>query len=165
MLVGKQCEGCVEFYKVDSCYAKWVRTGGKCFDEIGREPTIDTYGNCRGCVGESDDILCKIRKTANIPDGCYLTKTKVEEPMSKDSDSSDNHGGSTHYYELPLNATQLQDLIEYKKMNFAMGNCFKANYRIDDPDHDPIRELNKIIWFAGREKKRRLALIDKEKGD
>ena len=69
------------------------------------------------------------------------------------SDSDDN-GGSTYYYELPEGATELQDLIEHKKMNFAMGNCFKAVYRIDDPEHNTIRDLNKIIWFANREKKR-----------
>ena len=69
-------------------------------------------------------------------------------PMKSDPD---NNGGSTEYYELPENATELQDLIEHKKMNFSMGNCFKAIYRIDDPEHDTIRDLNKIIWFANRE--------------
>lgn len=70
-----------------------------------------------------------------------------------------NYGGDTDYYRVPENAKMLQDLIEYKKMNFAEGNMFKATYRLNDGDHDKVRELNKIIWFAEREKKR----IKKEK--
>ena len=70
------------------------------------------------------------------------------------NEDSDNNGGSTDYYELPEGATELQDLIEHKNMNFAIANCFKALYRLDDPEHDTIRDLNKIIWFAEREKKR-----------
>ena len=68
---------------------------------------------------------------------------------------SDNNGGSTDYYKLPLNATELQDLIEAKNMNFAIGNIFKACYRMGNVSHsDAIRDLNKIIWFAQRELER-----------
>ena len=35
-------------------------------------------------------------------------------------------GGSTSYYELPPQATELNDLIEHKGMSFALGNIFKA---------------------------------------
>jgi len=69
-------------------------------------------------------------------------------------DSSANNGGSTDYYELPVNATELQDLIEHKNMNFATANCFKAIYRLDDKKNNPIYEWNKIIWFANRELRR-----------
>ena len=66
-----------------------------------------------------------------------------------------NDGGSAHYYELPTHARELQDLIEHKKMNFAVGNMFKANYRLNDETHsDAARDLRKIIWFANRELKR-----------
>jgi len=64
-------------------------------------------------------------------------------------------GWSTSYYELPEEATELQDLIEYKRMNFAVGNIFKAAYRLGSKvGQDEIYDLNKIIWFAKREKKR-----------
>jgi len=59
-------------------------------------------------------------------------------------------GGSTHYYELPPGAKELQDLIEFKDMNFAVGNIFKAAYRLNDKLTDPTYDLNKIIWFAKR---------------
>ncbi len=65
-------------------------------------------------------------------------------------------GGSTpSQYQLPDNATDLQDLIEYRDMNFAMGNIFKACYRSGNCNHsDLLRDINKVIWFAEREKNR-----------
>ena len=67
-------------------------------------------------------------------------------------------GGSTpEQYGLPEGATELQDLIEYREMNFAMGNIFKATYRWGNCGHsDRLRDINKIIWFANREKERLL---------
>ena len=67
-------------------------------------------------------------------------------------DKSTNNGGSTDYYKLPENATDLQDLIEFKSLNFSQGNILKAIYRANDDTHSEYgRELNKIIWFANRE--------------
>jgi len=65
-------------------------------------------------------------------------------------------GGSTpSQYGLPKGAIDLQDLIEYREMNFALGNIFKACYRMGSCKHsDKVRELNKIIWFANRELER-----------
>ena len=62
-------------------------------------------------------------------------------------------GGSTpSQYALPEGATELQDLIEAKDMNFALGNIFKAVYRMGRCEHsDRLRDLRKIIWFAQRE--------------
>jgi hypothetical protein len=61
-------------------------------------------------------------------------------------------GGSSSYYELPEGCKELQDLIEYKNMNFARGNVFKAAYRLGDkPGTDQIYDWEKIIWFAQRE--------------
>lgn len=61
-----------------------------------------------------------------------------------------NNGGSTNYYELPQDASELQDLIEHKKMSFSQGNIFKATYRLNDKHADITYDLNKIIWFANR---------------
>ena len=64
----------------------------------------------------------------------------------------ESNGGSTSYYELPDTATELQDLIEYKNMNFAVANIFKAAYRLGQKKGNSDRyELNKIIFFAQRE--------------
>lgn len=60
-------------------------------------------------------------------------------------------GGSSDYYKLPDGATELQDLIEHKKMSFGLGNIFKAVYRLGEkPTVDEVYDLEKIIWFAQR---------------
>jgi len=61
-------------------------------------------------------------------------------------------GWSSKYYELPPNAKELQDLIEFKDMNFAIANVFKAAYRLGDKEGtDEAYDLHKILWFAQRE--------------
>jgi len=72
-----------------------------------------------------------------------------------DTDKATNNGGSTDYYKLPSKAVDLQDLIEAKEMSFALGNIFKAVYRLGSQTHSSSeRDLNKIIYFAERELKR-----------
>ena len=62
-------------------------------------------------------------------------------------------GGSTpSQYALPPGAKELQDLIEHREMNFAVGNIFKACYRLGTKDGVSAEyDLNKIIFFAKRE--------------
>jgi hypothetical protein len=60
-----------------------------------------------------------------------------------------NNGGETDYYKVPEGTNTLQDLIEYKNMNFALGNIFKACYRLGEKV-DKEYDLNKIIYFAER---------------
>ncbi|MGA0397425.1 MAG: hypothetical protein ACO3O3_09700 [Ilumatobacteraceae bacterium] len=71
-------------------------------------------------------------------------------------------GWSTSYYELPEGASELQDLIEHRGMNFSVGNIFKACYRLGRKDGaTTLYDLNKIKWYAEREIARLEA--DKEK--
>lgn len=64
-------------------------------------------------------------------------------------------GGSTDYYKLPAHATELRHLIQYKNMNFAIGNIFKACYRLGEKDGNDLEyDLNKIIFFAQDELER-----------
>jgi len=64
----------------------------------------------------------------------------------------ENNGGSTpKQYSIPEGTKDLQDLIEYRNMNFAQGNIFKAIYR-DKGNYS--YDLHKIIWFANRELQR-----------
>ena len=63
-----------------------------------------------------------------------------------------NDGGSASYYELPKGVTELQDLIEHREMSYAVGNMFKAIYRLGGDHHSArARDLKKILWFANRE--------------
>lgn len=64
-------------------------------------------------------------------------------------------GWSSDYYKLPDGAEELQDLIEHKGMNFSVGNIFKAAYRLGEKrGTDELYDLDKILWFATREKTR-----------
>jgi hypothetical protein len=64
-------------------------------------------------------------------------------------------GWATSYYELPEGCLAIQDLIEHKSMNFAVGNIFKASYRLGQKEgQDRESDLRKIIWFAERELER-----------
>ena len=73
---------------------------------------------------------------------------------------SQNNGGSTpSQYALPPDATEIIDLVEYRDMNFSMGNIMKAVYRYGHCDHSTaLYDLNKIIYFAQRE----IARIEKD---
>ena len=63
----------------------------------------------------------------------------------------EGNGGSTpKQWAFPDGAKELQDLIEYRNMNFAVGNIFKACYRLGTKNDD-LYELNKIKWFVERE--------------
>lgn len=65
---------------------------------------------------------------------------------------SNNRGSCPEQYRLPSGALELQDLIEYRHMNFAVGNIFKSCYRMGHCDHSTVvRDLQKILWFARRE--------------
>lgn len=64
-------------------------------------------------------------------------------------------GGSSDYYKLPPNPKELLDLIEYREMNFSVGNIFKACYRLGQKKgNDRKYDLRKIIYFAKRELER-----------
>lgn len=85
--------------------------------------------------------------------------TPVPKPLNTVSisvdDADDAPGGSTpSQYAFPRGARELQDLIEYREMNFAQGNIFKAVYRMGVKHDTAEYDLRKIIWFAERELKR-----------
>lgn len=72
-------------------------------------------------------------------------------------------GGSSDYYKLPEGAEQIQDLVEFKNMNFSMGNIFKAAYRMGQKaGNDDLYDIRKIIWYANRELER-LTKLKQEK--
>lgn len=82
------------------------------------------------------------------------------EPVSSQLDGIDKDRGtltgwSSSYYRLPVNAKELQDLIEHKDMNFSQGNMFKAIWRLGEKTGTSKQyDLEKIIWFAQRELER-----------
>jgi len=89
-------------------------------------------------------------------DECFEVVGMCDDYDKWESAKKSEPGGSTpEQYSIPKDAEELQDLIEHRKMNFSMGNIFKACYRFGTCSHsDELRDINKIIWFANREKKR-----------
>lgn len=72
--------------------------------------------------------------------------------MPSSTTKTKSTGWSTDYYELPDGAKELQDLIEYREMNFSVGNIFKACYRLGRKDGaTTLYDLNKIRWYVERE--------------
>lgn len=82
--------------------------------------------------------------------------------MPSSTTKTKSTGWSTDYYELPEGAKELQDLIEYREMNFSVGNIFKACYRLGRKDGaTTLYDLNKIRWYVEREIARVSANADK----
>ena len=65
-------------------------------------------------------------------------------------DSSRGDGGSTNYYELPKDATELRHLIRYKKMSHPIGEIFCAIYRLND-NGEYLRNLKKAKFYIDSE--------------
>lgn len=71
--------------------------------------------------------------------------------MSRQAEKIVSDGKATSYYDFPIGAVTLNDLIEYKEMSFARGNIFKAIYRLGEKDGiNDEYDLNKIIYYAER---------------
>jgi hypothetical protein len=71
-------------------------------------------------------------------------------------------GSTALYYELPEDATELQDLISAKNMNAQIGEIFRACYRYGQVAHSPeIRDIKKILFYAKAELER-LNKLEKE---
>lgn len=99
-------------------------------------------------------------QTLLCPDCEHNHFVEIVEAAVAAQTTDDLPGGSTpSQYALPPEAKELQDLIEYREMNFAMGNIFKACYRKKDVG-DPLYDIRKIIWFAKREEARLMKEVD-----
>ena len=70
-------------------------------------------------------------------------------------------GSSASYYELPFDATELQDIISAKNMNAQIGEIFRACMRYGEASHsDQLRDAKKILFYAEAEVKRLEVLRD-----
>ena len=94
--------------------------------------------------------MTEITQTPHI---MAMSARKSYHERMQDSTTKEVAGGSNvKQYGLPEGAEELQDLIEHRNMNFAIGNIFKACYRLGQCEHsDKVRDLNKIKWFIERE--------------
>ena len=115
---------------------------------------MDAMRSCQGCRFDhldGDDHPCS---------GCIVIAagplnfwTPTVQPAATKQDGSLvlSDGGSSTYYFLPKDATELNDLIEFKRMSFARANIFKAIYRMGEKvGTDVIYDINKIELFCQR---------------
>ena len=66
--------------------------------------------------------------------------------------SSRSDGSTAAYYELPVGATELQDLISYRNLNAQDGEMFRAIYRKGRASHsDELRDAKKVLFYAQAE--------------
>jgi hypothetical protein len=111
------------------------------YENIKKRPTDNVYG------------------TPTVQEHNRIFGANVMIEMDKETKIASD-GGDTKYYELPPGATEIQDLIEYKKMSFSIGNIFKACYRLGEKQGNDLEyDIRKILWYANRE----LARIEREK--
>ena len=67
-------------------------------------------------------------------------------------DIGKSDGTTAAYYELPVGATQLQDLISYRNLNAQDGEIFRAIYRKGMASHsDILRDARKVLFYAQAE--------------
>ena len=58
-------------------------------------------------------------------------------------------GGSSNYYTLPPEASELRHLIQARKMNFSIGNIFKACWRLGlKAGTEKHYDLRKMVFFV-----------------
>lgn len=62
----------------------------------------------------------------------YSLVSRLEPEAKKEDAMVNSDGGPSKYYDFPQRPKTLNDLIEFKKMDFHRGNTFKAAYRFGE---------------------------------
>lgn len=88
-------------------------------------------------------------------DICPLCGSSNVEPNNASTfkvPTNSSDGSTASYYQLPANATELQDLISFRNMNAQLGEIFRAAYRYGQASHsDCLRDARKIKFYAEAE--------------
>lgn len=111
---------------------------------------------CLKCgISTYSGMICMAPKCPSIDSTRVpIAHTEFSKEAQEESKTTSD-GWSTDYYKIPEGAKELGDLIDHKDMNFNVGNIFKASYRLGEKEGtDAMYDLNKIIWFATREKQK-----------
>ena len=113
----------------------------------------DEFKEWNVCVQEERTITNLLKNSNDMIFGEWVASKCAESASEFVKTPGELPGGSTpSQYRFPEGFREVQDLIEHRDMNFAIGNIFKACYRMHNCVHsDAIYDLNKILWFAQRE--------------
>lgn len=106
-----------------------------------------------------DDILCTgiqywgYADDADVKVIVRTLKNNLVEHVQ--TDTTQQYGGTNSYYDVPVDAKTLNDLIDYKNIPWNLANIFKAIYRIGDkPGVEVQYDLEKIRYYIDRELKK-----------
>lgn len=70
-------------------------------------------------------------------------------------------GSTASYYELPIGATELQDIISAKDMNAQIGEIFRSCMRYGEVEHsEKLRDAKKMKFYIDSEIDRLIAYGD-----
>ena len=105
---------------------------------------------CKMCHRwEGSMLLCEFNAAASAGDCVAFIPIKL---VKKPDVTATSDGSPASYYELPADATQLQDLISHRNMNAQMGEIFRATYRYGLASHsDQLRDAKKIKFYIEAE--------------
>ena len=82
----------------------------------------------------------------------FLKESDGNGPMVWAKTDGKSDGSTADYYELPIDATELQDLISHKDMNAQIGEIFRSCYRYGQASHsDQLRDAKKIKFYIEAE--------------
>tara|TARA_Y100000401_G_C8137115_1_gene133021 strand:- start:157 stop:441 length:285 start_codon:yes stop_codon:yes gene_type:complete len=85
-----------------------------------------------------------------VQDRLLFKQSDGNGPLPKTFGRSD--GSTARYYELPVEATELQHLISHKDMNAQIGEIFRSCYRYGQASHsDQLRDAKKIKFYIEAE--------------
>ena len=95
------------------------------------------------------------------------TDKEIEQVINEEyeKDNSINNGGKTDIYQLPSWVKDCDDFAEWRNLNGFQFNILKAGWTFNTQRHsgtNALRDINKIIHYANREKQRILKELKNE---
>ena len=143
-------EGCPSAHDSKGLAHSWLARAFKGLDAA--HDSLEDYMEQEAAEVSAESWASIMTKTSPILEGLTFKAGPLNPSLLKEIEGAGRPGGSTpSQYALPVNAVDLQDLIEYRGMSFSEGNIFKAVYRLGQCDHSSrLRDLRKIAWFTER---------------
>lgn len=129
------------------------KTKGKVGRVEARDHTNGELHACFGTLGGELILVGRDHEFYRYREALPTSQVRYEDfETALDESKVGSDGSSADYYKIPTSASDLMDLIEHKNMNYAIGNIFKACYRLGEKrGASKEYDLRKIIFFANRE--------------
>jgi len=113
--------------------------------------TADLNEAGRFSYGEAHDHMhvCAPGEITIFPENSAAFSLEQRTGLRQDGIKIASDGGASDYYVLPANASELRHLIQARKMNFSIGNIFKACWRLGlKAGTEKYYDLRKMVFFV-----------------